>query len=157
MLSKLYIVYGASTLWGVWYQFFIKTRCSCLAERLQVPHSDVLLSGASEVKFSCRMASLLSLIDSRSYFDLAVLSRALPLVERRIYVVGFNVGDGSLADCSLTQLAQCYDITAGYQPQLDVVPLLPVAGWTIGELRFAVHLCSREFRRFISHGAVQVA
>ena len=78
------------------------------------------------------MATAVSLIDSRSTFDLSILSQILRKVEHSIYILGFKPSSGSsLVDLSLTQLARCYDVVARHEPQLDVTPLLPAAGWTI--------------------------
>ncbi len=80
------------------------------------------------------MSTILSLIDSQHSFDLSALSQTLPRLRDRLYVVGFDLtSDPPLVDLSLTQLARCYDVAARHQPQLDMIPLLPAAGWTISE------------------------
>ncbi|KAK9868979.1 hypothetical protein WJX84_001538 [Apatococcus fuscideae] len=56
-----------------------------------------------------------------------------------------------LAELSLTQLARCYDVAARYNPRLDLIPLLPSAGWSISKVA-----ALEDLRTFLQEGSTQL-
>lgn len=58
-----------------------------------------------------------------------------------MYLLSGDVADGPDADL-LTTIAHLFDIVAVEKPCLDLVPLLPFAGWTLGGLPHR-HLLTR--------------
>ncbi|KAK9826253.1 hypothetical protein WJX74_002860 [Apatococcus lobatus] len=79
------------------------------------------------------MASLLDVTAARSQLDLQALVQAVQQVEDSLYIVSCGES-GSLLELNLTQLARCYDVAARHKPQVNMVPLVPTAGWTIGKV-----------------------
>lgn len=76
------------------------------------------------------MASLMDATAAHPQLDLRFLSRAVEQAAEALYIVRSG-GDATLLDLTLTQLARCYDVAARIKPQVNLIPLVPRAGWTV--------------------------
>ena len=79
------------------------------------------------------MVSLLGLELLENGVDLAALPSTLRDWDEPLYVVTCRNNDTTeLTDLCLTELARLFDVVAQCRPRLNLVPLLPVVGWTLG-------------------------